>query len=76
MEKYIICSRCERAIKGNTYYTIDIYGHDVNPTDDNRFAFTTATQNLITNSRKLFDQEKCYCKKCRDSIEKFIEQKL
>lgn len=76
MEKYIICSRCERAIKGDTYYTIDIYGHDVNPTDDNRSSFTTATQNLITNSRKLFDQEKCYCKICRDSIEKFIEQKV
>lgn len=73
MEKYFICDRCEKAIKGDTYYTIDIYGHDVNPTDDNRFALATATQNLITNSRKLFDVEKCYCEKCKESIEKFIK---
>ena len=76
MERYIICSRCEKAIKGSTYYTIDIYGHDINPTNDNRVAFDTATQNAITNASKVFNQEKCYCKKCKESIEKFIEQQI
>jgi len=76
MEKYICCDRCKRRIEGNTYYTIDIYGHDVNPTNDNRVAFDTATQNAITNTRKIFDKEKCYCKKCKESIEKFIEQEV
>lgn len=76
MEKYICCERCKRRIEGSTYYTIDIYGHDINPTNDNRVAFDTATQNAITNSTKLFDKEKCYCKKCRDSIEKFIKQEV
>ena len=44
MKRYI-CSRCGKEIEGNTYYTIDIYDHDINPTNDNRVAANMTTQN-------------------------------
>lgn len=66
------CNRCGKKIEGSTYYTIDIYGHDINPTNDNRVAFDTATQNVFTNMNKIFEQEKCYCKECKEKIESFI----
>lgn len=71
MKEYI-CDKCNRKIEGNTYYTIDIYGHDINPTNDNRVAFDTATQNAVTNMQKIFEQQKCYCKDCKEDIERYI----
>ena len=71
MKEYI-CDKCNKKIKGNTYYTIDIYGNDINPTNDNRVATDTATQNIETNMKKIFGQQKCYCKECKEDIERYI----
>lgn len=73
MKEYI-CDKCGKKIEGNTYYTIDIYGNDINPTNDNRVAFDTATQNVITNIQKIFEQPKCYCRDCKEDIERYINQ--
>ena len=67
-----ICNKCRKDITGSTYYTVDIYGHDINPTNDNTMACTTVTQNISTNMLKTFSKEKHYCEKCKLQIEKFI----
>jgi hypothetical protein len=73
----IHCDRCgNECIEGSTYYTIDIYGHDINPTNDGRIAFDAYSQNFSTNLNKLLKQQKHYCKKCKQEIEKFIDPKL
>lgn len=72
----IFCSRCgQECIEGSTYYTIDIYGHDINQTNDGRIAIDAYSQNFSTNLGKLLKQEKHYCKKCKDEIEKFMRPK-
>ena len=68
----VICDRCKNPIDGTTYYTVDIYGHDISPTDDDRLFLTTAAQNLITNVIKAEGLEKHYCALCKDKIEEFL----
>lgn len=71
-----VCNRCGKDIVGNTYYTVDIYGHDINPTNDNRVACTTATQNISMNMIKIFEKEKHYCKECKEKIEEYINTNI
>ena len=76
MADKIYCDRCgQECTEGSTYYTIDIYGHDINPTNDGRVAFDAYVQNFSTNLSKITKQEKHYCKKCKDEIEQFIKPK-
>ena len=70
--KQYVCDKCKKVIEGNTYYTIGIYGNDINPTCDNRVAFDTATQNVAINMQKIFEQQKCYCRDCKEDIERYI----
>lgn len=67
-----ICDRCGEEIEGTTYYTVDIYGHDINPTHDGRFSAHTFGQNLAENTRKMVMPEQCYCNHCKSEIEIFI----
>lgn len=68
----LICNKCGREITGSTYYTVNIYGHDINPTNDNRVSYTTAMQNVSTNMSKLFETERHYCEDCKIKVEEFI----
>lgn len=74
IENRVICDRCGEKCGGSTYYTIDIYGHDINPRIDGRVTLETAGQNVNKNIRKMLGVEKQYCKKCIREIEKYIEQ--
>ena len=69
----VFCDRCGReCVEGSAYYTIDIYGFDINPTNDGRVSLDAATQNIATNSNKVFGKERHYCKKCKDEIAQFM----
>ena len=70
-----ICDRCKANIDGTTYYTIFIYGHDTQPSKDNRVSVETAAQNMGENMRKIMLPEKIYCYKCKTQIESFINNK-
>ena len=70
--RQFVCDRCKKPIEGTTYYTIEIYGHDIKPTNDGRQSMTTAAQNALSNACKMFNNEKHYCKKCRDQIVAFF----
>lgn len=76
MEQKILCDRCgQECIEGSTYYTIDIFGHDIKPSNDGRIAYDAYSQNFNTNLMKILKQEKHYCKKCKDEIQDFINNK-
>lgn len=69
----VFCDRCgNECVEGSAYYTIDIYGHDVNPTNDGRCSIDAASQNISTNINKVLKQERHYCKKCKDEILNFM----
>ena len=72
IENIVTCDRCRKKCEGTTYYTVEIYGHDINPTNDGSQSMTTATQNAQTNTYKLFNHEKHHCEKCRDKIVDFL----
>lgn len=67
-----ICDRCGEEIEGTTYYTVNIYGHDINPTNDTRVCMDTAIQNLSEGMKKVNNPERCYCKHCKSEIEMYI----
>ena len=66
-----ICDRCKKGIKGN-YWTINIYEKE-----DRTMRLTTegAANNIQQNMRKMFNNEKEYCKACIEEIEKVILNK-
>lgn len=72
IQNRFVCDRCGSESSDNTYFTVDIYGHDINPSGDNTVALDTATRNVCTNTSKMFGTEMHYCKSCRDEIENFI----
>ena len=72
IENIVTCDRCRKKCEGTTYYTVEIYGHDIRPSNDGTQSMTTATQNAQTNTYKLFNHEKHYCEKCRDKIIDFL----
>ena len=72
IQNRFVCDRCGRECSDSTYFTIDIYGHDINPSSDNRVTLDTVAQNVCTNTSKMFGTERHYCKDCRDEIENFI----
>ena len=67
-----VCDRCKKPIKGTAYYTIDVYGHDINPTNDGRDSATTYAQNLNEGMSKVLCGEKHYCEKCKNKVEDFL----
>lgn len=64
-QNIVTCDRCgEKAnFYGTSYYTIEIFAHDINPTNDGRVYTDTATQNIHENMGKIFGKERHYCKK-------------
>lgn len=68
-----VCNRCKKPIEGTTYYTVDVYGHDINPTNDGRNSVTTYAQNLNENMSKALCGEKHYCEECKNKIEDFLK---
>ena len=72
IENIVTCDRCRKKCEGTTYYTVEIYGHDINPAGDSSQSMTTVTQNVQTNTYKLFNHEKHYCEKCREKIVGFL----
>ena len=75
-EVKVFCNRCgQECTEGSTFYTIDIYGHDIKPSDDGRIAFDAYSQNFNTNLAKMLKQERHYCKKCKNEIEAFMKGK-
>lgn len=53
-------------------YTINIFAHDINPTNDGRVYADTAVQNVHENMSKIFGKERHYCRKCKEKIEKYM----
>lgn len=72
IQNRFVCDRCGNECSDNTYFTIDIYGHDVNPSGDHRVAFEAAAQNAYVNISKMFGSERHYCKVCKNEIDNFI----
>lgn len=70
IEKTITCDRCGKEIKNNTYFTIDIYGHNADESD-NRLSTSAASENTSTNLIKIFGCERHYCEKCKEEIKRF-----
>ena len=70
----MFCNRCKEEIKGTTYYTVNIYAEDINPTAITK-SHTTAMHNINENMAIAFSQKKHYCEKCKNEIEKFIGRK-
>lgn len=70
--KKIICDRCGDECVNGTYYTIDIYGYDMDDTPKYGISVDAANQNLGTNLSKVWGTEQRYCKKCRDEIWAFM----
>lgn len=75
-QNIVTCDRCgEKAnFYGTSYYTIEIFAHDINPTNDGRVYTDTAAQNIYENMGKIFGKERHYCKKCKEKIEKFMKE--
>lgn len=73
-QNIVICDRCGKKANsfGASYYTITIWGHDINPTNDGRVCAETASQNVSCNMSRIFGKEIHYCKKCKEKIEKFM----
>ena len=53
-------------------YTINIFAHDINPTNDGRVYADTAVQNVHENMSKIFGKERHYCRKGKEKIEKYM----
>jgi hypothetical protein len=71
IDNTVICDRCKQKCAGTTYYTVDIYGNDINPLKGTK-SFNTASQNAKTNISKAFDSERHYCESCRNEIQVFL----
>ena len=74
----LFCNRCESEIK-DKYYTISFYSYDVNPKPVDYYTSTaSSTSDYFTNQISALAQlnsQKMYCIKCREAIEKFINNK-
>lgn len=70
----IVCDRCKNIIEGSTYYTINIYGHDIEPKNDGTVSAKTACQNAYTNSLEIFRSQRHYCEDCKNIIERIMLQ--
>jgi hypothetical protein len=69
----MFCDRCGKKLdEKGAYYTIDVYGHDVNPTNDGRVCLDAASMNIATNMTKMLKQEKHYCRDCINEMSKFM----
>ena len=66
----VTCDRCKTKIKGDVYYTIDIYGHSI---DSPGVSMDAAIQNIETNTAKIFGNQKHICPSCIDYIKRFID---
>lgn len=73
IKNIVICDRCGEECKGTTYYTVDIYGQDINPVDEYSQSCATAAQNANTNASKLFGGERHYCQACKDRVVNFLK---
>ena len=71
IENIVTCDRCKKKCEGTTYYTVDIYGNDIDPVAGG-MSFETASQNCQTNAPKIFGDERHYCKSCKDKFEEFL----
>lgn len=70
IKNIVICDRCKEECEGTTYYTIDIYGHDIKPSIGQ--SFTTVAQNANTNFSYFFNIKKHYCESCKKKVEEFL----
>lgn len=69
-----VCDRCKNIIEGSTYYTIDIYGHDIKSQNDGTVSAKTAYQNIHTNLLEIFGSQRHYCENCKNIIERIMLQ--
>ncbi len=76
IKRQVICDRCGENCRkyGTSYYIFDIYSNDIFPTNDGRVSCETFGQNMTQNMTKIFGNDKHYCKRCKDEIEKFIKK--
>lgn len=74
IQTIVTCDRCNDKCSshGTSYYTIDIYANDINPTNDNKVSTETAAQNVSENMSKVLGNKKHYCRRCKEEIEKFM----
>jgi hypothetical protein len=70
IESKVTCDRCKKPCGGTTYYTIDIYGHDIKQSPS--VSTETAAQNMHTNLAKGLGTQRHYCDKCKAEIEDFM----
>jgi hypothetical protein len=73
IKNLVICDRCGKECSGTTYYTIEIYGKDIIPSNDGRQSFTTVLENLASNSMKIFGGGKHYCEECKNALKQFLK---
>lgn len=66
----IFCNRCGKELTDD-YYTIDIYGHEVNPSNDGRANVDVTAINIATNILKTIKQERRFCKNCMVDIDRY-----
>lgn len=70
----IHCDKCGAEIK-NKYYTVNIYGHDINPQPSITTAYASvacSSSNSREDILRTLNATKMYCWECRDKIEAFI----
>jgi hypothetical protein len=77
----LFCNRCEAEIK-DKYYTISFYRYDANQNPVDYYNDNTSTSAIITNlttnrigALALLNSQETYCIKCKEAIEKFINNK-
>ena len=68
-ETTVTCDRCKKKVEGDTYYTIDVYGHTAGPPG---VSTDVAIQNIETNTAKIFGTQKHICQECIRQIKSFI----
>lgn len=74
-ETTVTCDRCKKKVEGNTYYTIDIYGHNTDP-NDWTLSMDAAVQNVETSMSKAHGTQKHICPLCIGFIKSFIDGRI
>ena len=70
----IHCDKCGKEIK-DKYYTINIYGHDVDPAPSiDLTGYASTYSNSGESLLRMLNAAPMYCKNCVDSVERFIKK--
>lgn len=68
----IQCDRCEKLIENNTYYTVRLDAHDINPTFDGRVSSDTFAHIFKNAIEDIHSKRRNLCSECIHEIESCI----